>query len=102
MTLAEVIRAIESKKRIETAQRKEKAVLDYTLAALIGRNVAAILNEQNTVPELKDAYSWIYTEDEKKELEEKKQEKLDKLSILRFKQFADSFNKRFKKEVANE
>ena len=35
-------------------------------------------------------------------IEEKKQEKLDELSALRFKQFAAAFNSKFNKEVAKD
>lgn len=93
MTLAEIERAIEAKKRAE----QRRASFDYTLADLIGHSVARAYNSNNKMPALYDAYPSLF--DKEKE-EEKLQEAKDEVSALRFKQFANSFNKKFR-EVAN-
>ena len=52
MTLAELIRAIESKKRVEKEKAKEKASFDYILADMIGRSVSRIYSSAATLPTL--------------------------------------------------
>lgn len=85
MTIAELTRAIESKQRIETKRAKEKASFDYILADLIGRSVARIHSSSNKLPTIAEAYPSLFVAEEK-----------DKLSAIRFKKFASSFNKRLK------
>ena len=97
MTIAELERLINSKKRMQKAQAQERANFDYVLADLIGRSVARIYNSSNKLPEISEAYPSLF---DSKEIEEYKQNKKDELSALRFKQFANSYNKKFK-EVAN-
>lgn len=99
MTIAELTRAIASKKRIQKQQAQEKASFDYILADLIGRSISRLYSSSTTVPEIAEVYPSLF---DSKEIEEKKQEKRDELSILRFKQFALSYNKKFKKEVGKE
>ena len=98
LTIAELIRLIDSKKRMLKARAQEKASFDYILADLIGRSVSRIYNSSNRIPSIEEVYPSLF---DSKEIEEKKAEKKAELSALRFKQFADSFNKRFK-EVAKE
>lgn len=97
MTLAELTRAIESKKRIQKAEAQERASFDYILADLIGRSVARIYDSSNNIPAIAEVYPSLFNS---KEIEEQRATKKAELSALRFKQFADSYNKRFK-EVAN-
>ena len=99
MTLAELIRAIESKKRVEKEKAKEKASFDYILADMIGRSVSRIYSSAATLPTLAEVYPTLF---DSEEIEEKKQAQKDELSALRFKQFANSFNKRIKKEVGKD
>lgn len=101
MTLAELIRAVESKKRLLKSQAQEKAVYDYTLANMIGHSVSRIHSQNNTeMPHISAFYPSLFNA---QEIEDKQQEKRDELSALRFKQFANSFNKNFKKkEVGKE
>ena len=99
MTIAELTRAIASKKRIQKQQAQEKASFDYILADLIGRSISRLYSSSATVPEIAEVYPSLF---DSKEIEEEKQEKRDELSILRFKQFAQSYNKKFKKEVGKE
>lgn len=97
MTLAELIRAIESKKRIHKEQLREKAVQDYILGDLIGKSIARIYNSSATYPQIYEVYKDLF---DSEELKEQRQEKLDTLSALRFRQFANHFNKNFNGEVA--
>ena len=93
MTLAELIRLVESKKRMQLLQAKEKATFDYVLADLIGRSVARLHSSANRFPTIAEVYPTLFTPEE---VEEKIQVKKDELSALRFKQFAQSYNKKFK------
>ena len=99
MTIAELARAIASKKRIQKQQAQEKASFDYILADLIGRSISRLYSSSATIPEIAEVYPSLFNS---KEIEEKKQKKKDELSVLRFKQFAQSYNKKFKKEVGKE
>ena len=94
MTLSELTRAIESKKRVDKVRLQEKATFDYTLANLIGKSISRIYSSSNKMPDISEVYPTLF---DSKEIEEKKQENKNKLSALRFKQFADSFNSKFKK-----
>ena len=96
MTLAELERAIESKRRVKKIEAQEKASFDYILADLIGRSVGRIYSSATKIPEISEVYPSLF---DSKVFEEKKQEQKAELSVLRFKQFANSHNKRFK-EVA--
>lgn len=92
MTLAELGREIESRKRTHIEQAKEKASFDYILADLIGRSIARIHSSSNKIPTLAEAYPSLFVADE---IQEAQQKKKDEVSIMRFKLFAASFNKRF-------
>lgn len=93
MTIAELTREIESKKRQQIEQAREKASFDYILADLIGRSIARIHSSSNKMPTLSETYPSLFVADE---IEEQIQKKKDELSEIRFKQFAASFNKKFK------
>lgn len=99
MTIAELERLIESKKRVKKQKDQEKASFDYILADLIGRSVARIHSKNATYPDISEAYSTLF---DSKEIQEKKQEKRNELSALRFKQFAQAYNKKRNKEVGKE
>lgn len=92
MTIAELVRLIESLKRREKERLREKAVFDYNLANLIGKSMSRIFSSSNTYPELNEAYPDLF---DSEELEKQKQAKRNELSALRFKQFANAFNSRF-------
>lgn len=96
MTLAELERAIASKKRMQKLEAQEKASYDYILAELIGRSVARIYSSSTTMPTIEEVYPNIF---DAKEVEEKKRERQAEISAIRFKQFATSFNKKFKEEA---
>lgn len=93
MTLAEVSRAANSKIRVTKIEDEKRASFDYILADLIGKSVARIYSSSNKLPTLSEAYPSLFS----KEVEEQTiQEKKAELSAIRFKQFANSYNKRFK------
>lgn len=89
MTFAEINRAIATKKR----QEKRQAQFDYTLADLIGHSVARAYNSSNKMPALYEAYPTLFNKEAE---EEKIQEKKDEISAIRFRQFALSYNKKYK------
>lgn len=95
MTMAEIERVINSKKRVMKIQAQEKASFDYILADLIGRSIGRIYSSSTKIPEIAAVYPSLF---DSQEVEEKRAEKKAELSALRFKQFAESFNKKFKKE----
>ena len=99
MTIAELIRLIDSKKRILKEQEKKQASFDYTLADLIGRSVARIHSSSNNIPDIAEMYPDLFNS---KELEEQRNIKKAQLSALRFKQFANAHNTRFKEAANNE
>lgn len=99
MTLAELNRAVESKKRIQKIEAQEKAYYDYVLGDLIGRSIARIHSSSNHYPAIHEMYPTLF---ESEVVEEKIQEKKDELSVLRFKQFAQSYNAKYNKEVGKE
>ena len=80
-------------------EAKERASFDYILANLIAKGVTIAFGGKGAFPTIHEVYSSIF-EDEIKAKEEELQAKRNELSVLRFKQFAQSYNKRFEnKEV---
>jgi hypothetical protein len=98
MTFAELDRMVGSRKRVEKINAQERATYDYILAALIGRAFAATMDNKNNFPELHEVYPSLFNSAERKQ---EKQKLIEQLSALRFKQFAQSYNNRFK-GVAND
>lgn len=92
MTFAELDRVAKSKERMRQIQLKEKAVFDYTLGILFGRAMGG------DYPDIADAYPFIFN---KAEQEQKEQERLMELSVIRFKQFANYHNDNFKEVASN-
>lgn len=90
MTLAEVNRAINSRIRIEQRKAREKASYDYILADLIGKSIARIYNSNATFPSIEEVYPTVFNAEEVKE---KKEERKAELSALRFKLFAEAYNR---------
>lgn len=97
MTLAELTRAIDSKKRQKKLEAQEKASMDYILADLIGRSIGRLYSSSARMPDLAEVYPELFNI---QEIEEKKQVQKAELSAIRFKQFAKFHNDRFK-EAAN-
>lgn len=102
MTLDELTRLMKSKNRVRRLELQERAKLDYALADLIGKSISRLYSSSSKLPDFKDAYSFLFDEREKEEIIEKETKHQDELSALRFKQFAESFNAKFKKEVAKD
>lgn len=101
MTLAEIKRAIESKIRTNKTEAQQKAIFDYVLATLIGKNVERLLSTGDvTMPTLEEVYPSLFV-DKAKAREEEKAIKQAELSAARFRQYANFHNTRFSKEVAN-
>lgn len=99
MTIGELKRAISSKIRVKKIEAREKASFDYTLAQIIGRACGmAFGTVKSEFPDIANVYPTLF---DSEEIKRKKQEKQAELSALRFKQFAESFNQKFNKEVAN-
>lgn len=101
MTIAELNRFIESYNRTKKQEAREKAAFDYIQAGLIGRSVASYFSKIG-IPPIEEVYYYLFTDNE--EVEQKKQEKqkaINELSALRFKQFANSFNKKYQHKEAN-
>ena len=93
MTFAEVERAVRSYERKKERSQREKASFDYILADLIGKSVARVYNSANVMPTLSATYPTLFSQEDETEALQKKK---DEMSAIRFKQFADSFNARFK------
>lgn len=94
MTIAELDRYLASRKRVIEIEDKKRATFDYTLADLIGRSVARLYNSSNKMPTISEVYPSLF---DKEEVEEQAQKKKQELFALRFKQFAQAHNAKFKK-----
>jgi hypothetical protein len=92
MTLAELTRLLDSKRRMQKLQAQERASYDYILADLIGRSIARVYNSSNTMPEISAAYPTLF---DGEEIREQKAQKQAELSALRFRQFAQAHNKKY-------
>ena len=93
MTIAELKRALASKVRITKLRAQEKASYDYILSDLIGKSVSRIYSSSAKMPDISEVYPTLF---ESKDIQEKKRAKKAELSALRFKQFANSHNQKFK------
>ena len=97
MTPAEVVRAIESFNRVKKIEAQERASYDYILATLISKGVSCVLGDKKPYPELKEAYPGLFDDSVVTDREEAIKEQKAKLSALRFKQFAQSYNESYKR-----
>ena len=93
MTFAELERAMRSARRVEKEKAKQNASYDYLLADLIGKSISRLYGSSNKMPSIEEAYPSLF---DSKEMEEKRAEKKQELSALRFKLFTQSFNQNFK------
>lgn len=85
--------------KIET---QERASFDYIQANLIIKGISIVLGSKESFPQINTVYPGLF-DDIQKEQEEKIKQQKDNLSALRFKQFAQSYNSKFKnKEVLNQ
>ena len=92
MTFAEFDRYVESRKRVQEREARERATYDYILGDLIGRSLSRVYHSSNKYPEIYDAYPTIF---DREDIEEKREERAQELSAQRFMAFAESFNKKF-------
>jgi hypothetical protein len=94
MTLREIDNYIKSRLRVRKLANQEKATYDYIQATLIIKGVGIALGSKEEFPTVEQAYPGIF-----EDLVEKKQDELqakkDELSALRFRQFAQSYNKKW-------
>lgn len=93
MTFAELDRLVASKDRVDKIKARERATYDYIHAALVGRAFAAGMDNKNKFPEIHEVYPSLF---DKQQREEEKRELNNQLSALRFKQFAQSYNTRYR------
>ena len=99
MTLAEVIRAIKSKKRQEKAKAMEKATFDYIQADLIGRSIARLYSSSAKMPPIQKVYPSLF---DNEEIEKQEQERKAKQFAERLKAFSQTFNRKLEREVGKE
>lgn len=98
MTLDELERAVASKIRVKKIEAREKATYDHILGQLIGIACGKAFGSLKTeYPSLEATYPSLFDSEETKQ---RKAEQQAEISALRFKQFAESFNKRFKAKGA--
>lgn len=93
MTLAELDRALASRRRVIKTEAQEKATFDYILADLIGRSINRIYSSAANMPDISSVYPALF---DSEEIKQKKAEQQIEVSALRFRQFAASYNAKFK------
>lgn len=76
-------------------EAQQKASYDYILADLIGRSIGRLYSATTKMPTIAEAYPNLF---ENEEIQEEIQKKKDEASAMRFRLFAQSFNKRFRKD----
>lgn len=94
MTPAEIERAILSKNRVKKIEAQERASYDYILANLISKGVSIVLGDKQPFPQINEAYPKLFDDIATDAQEQLRQQKID-ISVLRFKQFAQSYNNNF-------
>lgn len=92
MTFAELKRYFSSRQRVIEIEDKKRASFDYVLADMIGRSMARLYSSTNEMPPISEVYPSLFNQEEQ---QAQIQQKKDELSALRFKQFAQSFNKKY-------
>lgn len=97
MTPGEVYRSVYSRQRVRRLEAQEKASYDYILANLIIKGVGMTLGSKGEFPTLEEAYPGLFDEVVEKRNEEIRNQKMN-LSALRFRQFAQSYNDKFKRK----
>jgi hypothetical protein len=100
MTFGEIERAANSRIRELKRQAREKATYDYILAQMIAKGVSKVLGDKSSYPTIEEAYPGIFDEVIEERKAQVKEQKMN-LSALRFKQFANFHNKKYK-EVASD
>lgn len=90
---------MESYKRQYKAKAREQAAMDYIQAEAIGKSVARIYSSSAKMPPIYDLYPSLF---DSAEVKAQEQARRDELSVLRFKQFAQAHNERYKGATENE
>lgn len=98
MSFGEVFRAFDSYNRIIKVKQREQATFDYVLADLVGRSVSRIHHSANKMPEIYAAYPALF---DAEDIQKQRQQKQAELSAARFRQFANSHNKKFQEVGEN-
>lgn len=101
MTIGEIARKIESYNRIYLAKSKERASYDYIQASLIIKGVGICLGSKEKFPSIYEVYGNLFNDDIEKE-KQAREAKQAEMSVLRFKQFAQTYNKNFKNKEVRE
>ena len=99
MTIGELTRVTNSKIRVKKIRDQEEALHNYILGDLIGRSMARLQSSSATYPKIYEVYPSLFDEEE---FEEKRQQRIMEESAQRIKQFAESFNKQFRKKEGKE
>lgn len=97
MTPGEVVRLTQARSRIRRLEAQERASYDYILANLIIKGVSITLGSKGNFPTIEEAYPGLFDDLAEKRNEELNKQKMN-LSALRFRQFAQSYNDKFKKQ----
>lgn len=97
MTFYEINESIEAYLRRQEKGQKYKAVFDYKLASLIGRNIAAMFDKGNKIPRIYEVYEGF----EEVKQEEQRLEAEQKWKAIKARM--ESYNENWKasKEVQN-
>lgn len=96
MTLREIENCIKSKQRVRRMENQERAIYEYIQSTLIIKGVGIALGSKEEFPTVEQAYPGVF-EDLFEKKQNELQQKKDELSALRFRQFAQSYNKKFEK-----
>ena len=99
MTIGELGRWMESQRKKIEREQKEKASFTYIQADLIGRSISRLYSKSSKMPSIEEVFPSLFT---REELEEQEMERRDKLSIMRFEQFALAHNQNFNGGERNE
>lgn len=94
MTLREIENYLKSRARVRKIEAQERASYDYIQATLIIKGVGIALGSKQEFPTIEQAYPGIF-EDVVEQKQNEVQQKKDELSALRFRQFAQSYNKKY-------
>jgi len=88
-----------SRQRVRKAEAQQKATYDYILADMIGRSISRIYNSSNKLPDIGEVYPTLF---DLQEIEDKRATKKAEMSAIRFRQFAETYNKKYKSGGGNE
>ena len=92
-TLAEIERKLASIRKIQDRKNREKAYFIYSLSNLMTISMARLFNKEAKMPSLEECFPDFF---DSEEIVQEKEEQQANISAIRFKMFADSFNKRFR------